>query len=199
VRASWIFVTWTGAGSPRAPRTRDEALQIATAAHNDLVHGADLPTLAKRLSDDPTGRHGGALGMFAPGTYAPPVEAAIAAIAEGAISPVTELADGFAIFRREVPDEVRVTWALWEFEGANRSRATRSQQAALTLANEAVTALRGAKAPPTSDQGSGPQGDLIGRLQWPPDLDRALFLLQPGTVSEPMLTPEGWMVLQRAP
>lgn len=198
MRASWIFVTWSGAGTPRTPRSREEARQIATAAHNDLIHGADLPALAKRLSDDPTGRHGGALGMFAPGTYTQPAEATIAALAENAVSPVTDLGDGYAIFRREVPDEVRVTWALWEFQGANRSHASRSEQAALTLATDAASALRDGGSLPNADQRSAAGGDLIGRQQWPPDLDRAIFLLQPGAVSDPVRTPEGWMVLQRA-
>lgn len=198
MRASWVYVTWTGAGAPRTPRTREEARQIATAAHNDLIHGADLPAIAKRLSDDPTGRHGGALGMFAPGTYTLPVEAAIAALAENAVSPVTDLGDGFAIFRREVPDEVRVSWALWGFQGANHSRAGRTEQAALALATDAATAARRGDALPPADQASDAGGDLIGRQQWPPDLDRAIFLLQPGAVSDPVRTPEGWMVLQRA-
>lgn len=197
MRASWIYVTWTGAGTPRTPRTREEARQIATAAHNDLLHGADLPALAKRLSDDPTGRHGGALGMFAPGTYTQPVEAAIAALAENAVSPVTDLGDGYAIFRRDVPDEVRVTWALWGYQGAHHSHASRSEQAALALATDAASALRSGGSLPTADQMSATGGDLIGRQQWPPDLDRAIFLLQPGAVSDPLLTPQGWMVLQR--
>lgn len=164
------------------------------------VHaGADLAALARSESDEPrTARRDGLLGTFEPGTFAPALEAAVAAVDAG-LGPLAETPDGFHVVERLALDEVVVHHLTWGWKGATRAAATRSREAALQLATEAVASLRSGTAPADlrADARSVPEGDRIGRRQWSADLEARAFALSPGEVSDPIDTPLGIVVLSR--
>lgn len=198
-RASWILLRWTGSapGPTQPQRTEADAAALALSVRNDLMHGADLASLARRLSDDPTGRHGGGLGTFEAGTYDPLVEAAVASVPAGAVARPVRLPEGWAVVKREPLDEAWVRWWTWSFAGARSATSRRSESSARDAAAAAAATLRDRGEVDGADAEGPDGGERLGRLQWSPDLDAAVFALAPGQVSDPIRTPDGWMVVAR--
>ena len=193
--ASWLLVAWAGAEGSSATRTEAEARALASSLHNDAAHGADFAALARRSSDHPSGRRGGWLGAVEAGTLDPAIEAAIASVQPGQVGPVVRLPTGYAVVRRDPLDELHVAWAEWTWKGARGARATRSHTDARQLAADAADAWRAGEPPAGADVWT-PE-EVLGRLQWPVDLDARVARLRPGEISEPLETPWGVLVVRR--
>jgi protein-export membrane protein SecD len=65
------------------------------------VEGADFAALAKKYSDDPTGKKGGDLGTFTRGMMVPSFEAAAFSLAKGAVSDPVETQFGYHLIRAD--------------------------------------------------------------------------------------------------
>lgn len=103
--ASHILISYAGArrASPETKRTKEQAQklaeQIAKKAH---ARGADFAALAKRYTEDPSGKtNGGKLGTFQRGRMVAEFDQATFALAPGETSGVIETAFGFHIIYRE--------------------------------------------------------------------------------------------------
>lgn len=199
MRARHLLVAYEGALGSRALRSREEALALAKDRWRQVAAGANLETLAISGSDDVTARRGGMLGTFSPGTFAGPIESAVAATPVGELTPLVETPWGFHVVRRLALDEVNVQHLTFGWRGALRSSATRSRDAALQEATRAMEALR-AGTPAwqiASDARSPRQGDRVGRRQWSAPLENAAFSLAVGEVSQPIESATGFVVIQR--
>jgi len=94
------------AGSMVAPRnggkplSEEEALNKAMLIDQQLKHGADFATLARKVSDDKgTADRGGALGPFSPGMLPPEIESKVLALKVGEISEPLTTRYGIHIFK----------------------------------------------------------------------------------------------------
>jgi len=103
IEASHILVSYQGAtrAKPTVTRTREEALalaaQLAVKAHEP---GTDFATLAKDVSDGPSGVEGGALPRFGRQQMVKPFSDAAFALQPGEISGVVETNFGFHVIKR---------------------------------------------------------------------------------------------------
>jgi peptidyl-prolyl cis-trans isomerase NIMA-interacting 1 len=95
-----IQVGWSGSWRSPATRTRDEARARIEAALARLAAGEDFAAVAREVSDDPSGRQGGDLGVVAPGQLVPAFEDAAFALLPGQRSAVIETPYGFHVVER---------------------------------------------------------------------------------------------------
>lgn len=93
IRASHILVSTDG-------RSDAEAKAEIDAIRTRIVDGADFGDVAAEVSDCPSGRQGGDLGMFGKGMMVPEFESAAFALEVGALSDVVETAFGYHIIVR---------------------------------------------------------------------------------------------------
>jgi peptidyl-prolyl cis-trans isomerase SurA len=87
-----------------SPVEVETARAKAESIHKRAVAGDDFAALAKQYSDDDSKAKGGELGSFAPGDIMEPIEAAIANLNAGQISPVARTKYGFHILKLEEHD-----------------------------------------------------------------------------------------------
>lgn len=198
VDADVIRVAWTGAEGPppRSPRGEQEASAEAARLAQALRDGADPAATARAASDDATAGRGGRLGLTPTRRLNPALADALGRVAPGAVfGPVATPTGWWTGVRRPV-EAVAATWVQVGFDGAHGASSRRSREQARAVAVAATDSLRAGLPPAEADA----QGhDRLGPGQWPPALYEALKRLAPGEVSEPILTPQGWMVVQRDP
>jgi parvulin-like peptidyl-prolyl isomerase len=105
VTASHILIAYAGAraASDATKRTKEQAQKLAEeVAAKAHARGADFAALAKRYTEDPSGKtNGGKLGSFERGRLVKPFEDAVFALPPGQVSGVVETAFGFHIIHRE--------------------------------------------------------------------------------------------------
>jgi peptidyl-prolyl cis-trans isomerase SurA len=205
--ASQILVAWKGAVAAPATVTRDEAAAktLADDVHARLVAGEDFATVAAANSDAPSGRRGGSIGVFLPGTMIPDVETAIAAVNIGQLTPVIRTPFGFVVLRRDAVVEARAAHVLAAFVGAERSQSPRTRDVALARITDALRRIDagedfGAVARELSDDPTAIAGGEIGIVapgQMVPAFETALFALKPGQHSGVVETPYGFHVILR--
>jgi peptidyl-prolyl cis-trans isomerase SurA len=199
---SHILIAWDGAlASPRATgRTRDEARAFALDLHRRLTTGADFAQLARKHSDCPSGARGGWLGGTRPGTMVEEFEQAVASIAPGHLTPVTETSFGFHIIRRDAVTDVELSVVLLSI-GDHRSLPEATDRA-----NQLRDEIRAGKAFAdiarwhSEDRITAPQGGSFGvvaRGHLPPALENSAFMLAPDEISAPIPTPWGVYLLRR--
>jgi peptidyl-prolyl cis-trans isomerase SurA len=198
VDATVVRVAWTGADGPppRAPRGPEDARAEAARLAQALREGADPAQTATAASDDATAPRGGRLGLTPAVRLDPALADAIGRVAPGQVFGPVRTPTGWWTGVRRAPEVARVTWAQVGFDGAHRATSRRSRDQARAVAVAATDALR-AGLPPSEADAQGV--DRVGPGQWPPALFDALRRLAPGEVSEPILTPQGWLVLRREP
>jgi protein-disulfide isomerase len=101
-RVRHILVQYQGAREAHVARTREQALQKATALRAQLGQApTTFAELARKESDCSSARQGGELGRFTVGELEPTMEIALFALEPGAISEVIETPFGFHILLRE--------------------------------------------------------------------------------------------------
>ncbi|TVQ90043.1 MAG: hypothetical protein EA397_13885 [Deltaproteobacteria bacterium] len=197
---SHILISHRDASHHRHDRSLDEARSLAEQLLDHLERGEDFAALARRHSDDPSRGRGGWLGTYATGTYLPEFEAAVASVPPGSIGPLAETTHGVHIVRREPVVEAEARHLLLQV-GKGRSdaealaaiRALRHRH----IQGESFDSLARAHSEHQATRSEGGQLGLIGRGQLVPDLERAIFELEPGQVSQPVRTPWGWHLLLR--
>jgi len=100
VRASHILFMYKGSDRSAATRSKEEALREAEHVKQQLADGENFASLAKHLSDCPSGRAGGDLGAFGRGQMTPNFEQAAFALDVGDISDVVETPFGYHVILR---------------------------------------------------------------------------------------------------
>lgn len=116
LEASHILVSYKGASSAdeSVTRTKDEALAVATEIKAKLDAGENFETLAKQLSDGPSGKQGGSLGTFGLGTMVPVFEQVAVSQVKGQISEPTETQFGYHIIRTDSVPALQSNRASYE-------------------------------------------------------------------------------------
>jgi len=101
--ASHILIAYKGATavSESVTRSKEEALALAQDLKKQLDQGADFAALAKKYSDDGSGKSGGSLGTFVRGAMVAPFEQAAFALPQGGISEPAESQFGYHIIRAD--------------------------------------------------------------------------------------------------
>lgn len=208
--ASHVLIAYAQAmqAAPSVTRTRDEARALAEKVREEAIApGADFAALAKKQSDDPTGRRGGSLGAFDTGKMVQEFEDAVRAIGAGEITPVVETPFGFHVIRRDLVLEVHCAQLMVGFATAERPipGVTRSKEDARARIEAAQKEIDSGTdwATVVSRYGDGnlthDGGDLgwFGRRQLMPALDDAAFNLDVGARSDIVESPAGFHLLKR--
>ena len=207
VRVRHILLAWAGASkaSPNLRRSREEAWIEAEKALSRLHAGEDFGDLAAELSDDASGDRGGELGTIEVGQMNPVFEAMAFSLEEAAFSPVIETPFGFHILKREPLIEIRIRHILVQWEGARKSDASRSQDEALSRAEEALKRLHQSEEPEAiaqeySEAPAGLRGGDLGFFQLGqmlPRFEEVTFALEAGEISDIMETELGYHIFIR--
>jgi len=203
-----ILVAYKGAMRATVQRGKEEALKLAKElAGKARKDPAGFAELAKKHSDGPSGPRGGDLGSWPKGQMVPEFDKAIEGLKVGEISDPVETAFGYHVMiRREPPPLFAGAHILIAYAGSMRSKATRTKEEALKLAQELATQARNNPAgfaelaKKNSDGPSAPRGGSLGR--WPkgrmvPAFDQTIEKLKIGEVSDPVETPFGYHVIIR--
>jgi parvulin-like peptidyl-prolyl isomerase len=221
--ARHVLVAWKGAGRSGATRTKEEARARAEEALAELRKpGADFADVSNRYSDDAAAKtQGGFLGIFERGTMVPVFQSAVESLPEGGISGVVESDFGFHLIQRLTLREALdiesrgfagAEVAVFPWQGLPGPRGappvSKTKEQALSDAKAAVEALRKGAGfdalPPTLGAVPLQPGWRMpfqrGRLrpEFAP-LERAVFGLETGKVSDPVESPIGWLVTRRLP
>jgi len=204
--ASHILISWEGAPRSTATRSEVEAAALARDLHQQVLDGADLAELARTHSDGPSGPRGGSLGVYATGTMVPSFERATASVDVGEIAPLVKSPFGWHIIRRDAVREAHAAHVLVSWEGAWRSKQTRTKAEARARAEKALSDLQGgssfadvARAMSDDTRTADKGGDLgvVAPGQFLPPFEEALFALEPGTTSGIVETDYGFHIVQR--
>ncbi len=193
--ATHLVIAFDGATSPpHTPRSRDQAQELAADLH-ERVTAETIEALAREASDEPTGRRGGRLGVWATGTMDRDFERCVGATAVGAIGPVCETAFGFHVLRRDPVVEAEGSLLVARFDDPVAS------QAAFDRLGAALVRVRKEDPGPVAAE---LELDLVrlgvvGPGQLLPSVEAALFAAAPGTSSEPIATPGAWVAVWRTP
>lgn len=100
VHVAQVLVTWQGAASSKATRTKEEARAQAQLAYERLAAGEPFETVARELSDGAAGLRGGDLGWFTQGQFTPAWESVAFALEPGQTSSPFETNVGYHVLRR---------------------------------------------------------------------------------------------------
>ncbi len=204
--ASHILIGWTGALRSTADRTEADAEALAQELHAKVADGEDLAALARIYSDGPSGPRGGSLGVYATGTMVPSFERVVASVGVGELAPLVKTPFGWHVVRRDAVVEAHAAHILVTWEGAWRSKQTRSREQARSRAEEARAALEKGRpfvdvaARFSDDARTAERGGDLGLVapgQFLPPFEEALFALEPGGVSEVVESAYGFHLIQR--
>lgn len=217
-----IVVGWKGLKGSGVARSKEEALALAQAIRAEAVKpGADFAVLARGRSEDRVaGPQGGFVGFLVDdGIVDPAFLKILGSLAVGEISQPIDGADGWRVVLRIAPAEAHAILAASSgaFIAARFPDATcvdavkdRTKEAALADARKAAEALRtgqrfedvapALRAVPFRKQGWLARVMRRGTAlpEYRP-LEDALFATAIGSVSDPVDTPIGWVVLRRVP
>ena len=190
--ATHLLVAYEGAAGASVERTKAEAEALAT----ELLEQADpgsLPTLARKHSDDPTGRRGGRLGVWKTGRMAIEFERCVSAAEVGQLGPLCETPFGFHIVRRDPVEEA---------SGEQLTLRYTDRDAAVASIEAIRNAISDGKSMSDAAAEHGATFILLEDVapgQLVPDVEKALFGLDPQGVSEPIETPGAFHLVKRGP
>lgn len=213
IAASHILVAWTGVRDcpDGLQRNRQQAEERARRIALLLRTGrGELGDLARRYSDDPTAqRNAGYLGVFRRGEMQSVLEKLVSTLAEGEIGGPVATPYGWHIVRREPVLKVRLHHLLvahrLAVDADRRVKRDRAEAARIAAALQAKLSQPNvdpcALAATFSDD---PQNRrLCGDLGWiepgflEPEVERAIFALQPGEISQVVETVYGFHIFWR--
>lgn len=194
--ATHLVVAWDGAElSPRSGRSRDDAMTLATELHHRATPET-LEALAREASDEPTGRRGGRLGVWATGLMDRQFERCVAATEVGAIGAVCETPFGFHVLRRDPVIEADGSLLVARFAPDDEA----ASEAARARLEAALDRVRREDPGPVAAELELELERLgtVGPGQLLPSVETALFALDPGAASPPIATPGAWVAVVRA-
>jgi len=211
--ASHVLVSYQGAEHSPAgvTRSREEAHERARRIAILLRTGnGELAALARRYSDDPSAaRNEGYLGSFARGELEPELEKALLALDVGEIGGPVETPLGWHVIRREPLRIVRIHHLLIAHRDANQvsSGVTRDRDEAARIAralHRKVVCDGADLCDLTARFSDDPENRLVcGDLGWiepgllRPEVEKAVFALQPGEVSPVIESDYGFHIFWR--
>jgi len=214
-----LLVAYQGAqdAPPEQTRTKEQALARAQLMREMALAGDPMSALIPEYSDRPNASSD--MGVFRLRTSDPtprdaPMIAAASALQVGGISAPVETPEGYLVMERRRdpavgPEEISARHILIAFAGSPQpvGNATRSEAEARARAEEAMLKARAPNADwnalaaeytdePGSDQTGGDLGHF-GRGRMVPAFERAAFKLQVNEISDVVLSPFGFHVIQR--
>ncbi|MFK7931410.1 MAG: peptidylprolyl isomerase [Myxococcota bacterium] len=168
------------------------ALGRQAIARRRIQSGEAFETVARSMSEHPSGRRGGALGTYETGTMDPAFERAVASVAVGELAPVVQTESAVYLIRRDAVHEVRVR-ILTLPAGPDAARLANRAREQL-LSGESMEAVAASAQVPTGQT----QVQRVGRGQLLPIIERAAIKLGPNQVSAVVESPMGLHVIQGA-
>jgi peptidyl-prolyl cis-trans isomerase D len=201
-RASHILLKLPpGASADATARLERRARSLLKAARG----GADFADLARKHSEDGSGKSGGDLGLFPRGQMAPEFEEAAFSLPVGAISDLVRTPYGFHIIKvtearagRTVPlEEVRepIREEL-KMEKAGEEAQKRSADLARAAAGGKLEVVARSQGLEVRETGPVHEGDALPALAASQAVVARMLTLAPGEVSPPVPTPAGQVVVQ---
>ncbi len=120
--ASHILIQYKGADRADATvtRTKEEAKTQIENIQKQLKSGANFQTLARQVSDGPSKKLAGSLGVIQRGQMVEPFETAAFALTQGQLSEIVETPFGYHIIRSDkaaASTPAKVSYALLTFKG----------------------------------------------------------------------------------
>ncbi len=100
VGASHILLMYAGSSRSSATRSKDDALTEIQGYKQMIDDGIEFEALARANSDCPSGKDGGALGVFGKGQMVPEFEQAAFNMNVGEVSGVVETSFGYHLIKR---------------------------------------------------------------------------------------------------
>jgi peptidyl-prolyl cis-trans isomerase C len=100
VGASHILLMYAGSSRSTATRSKDDALKEIQGYKQMMDDGIEFEALARANSDCPSGKDGGALGVFGKGQMVPEFEQAAFSMNVGDVSDVVETSFGYHLIKR---------------------------------------------------------------------------------------------------
>ena len=186
VKGRHILIAYQKAWRAETPRNKVEAIKKATQIQNWALEGYDFGDLALKYSDDPSYIQKGYIGLIQPGDMIIEFENALFSLDYNEISELVETGFGYHIIQRLPLDEAELYHILVQWEGASRSKVSRSKEEARArakLVDEELMIL-----PPSAIAklySDGPMGSRGGYLGWiernelDPDFAKTIFALSP--------------------
>ncbi len=210
-QAAEILVTYTGARKykPKTPRDREQAKQLAEQLLGRIRAGEDFFELARKYSDMHNSDKGGIYRIFRKGTKHPKFEEIVTGLAVGQVSDVIETSTGFHIVKRLPVRRIElrkiqidyVAGDLLAFEPGKRTR-KEAQRLAYDIyrrITEEGADFASMATLYSEGNGSGKGGDIgfVGRgeLAWP--VEKLVFALEPGQVSEVIESGTAFLIFKR--
>ncbi len=211
-QAAEIVFTYTGAAkyTPRQPRTRAEAAELARQVHQRLLAGASFEAQARAHSDLTNHARGGFYPIFRKGMRHPDFEKIVWNIPAGGLSEIVETRTGFHIVSRWPVRRISGRVLRFDFlpEDADRRLVDLpDREEARALAVRARALLRSgadfATLVARNARGEAPrQGGLVerfGRGEIPYAVERVAFGLQVGQVSGVIEAEGAFFLFKRLP
>jgi peptidyl-prolyl cis-trans isomerase SurA len=208
-----ILVQYAGAyGAPAdVHRSRASADSLIRSLHDRAAAGEDFADLARRYSDDVSGKDGGAIAALREGD-APPIFLRTAmALAPGALSEVFESPLGFHLVQRRNMDPIAAQHILIAYQGAVNAPDSlrRTRQEALDLAervhaevNHPDASFAVAARIYSDDEKTRPRNGFLGtfvRGTMDTNFEEAAFALKEFEISPVVETPYGFHIIRRVP
>lgn len=209
----WTSNLYTQADYEREkPELEADAKARAEAAWKELAAGKDFAALARERSDDHTAKDGGDLGRHWKNRYGSEADQKLAALKPGETSPPIATPRGFLVARataRKDGYEFRARHLLLSTQIAGQAdaafrekRLADARSEAARLRDEIVSGKRKFEevaAERSDDRGTRPRGGDLGKFatgEMVPEFEAACLALEPGAVSEPVVTSFGVHLVQ---
>ncbi len=212
-QVSEIVISYLGAArySPRTPRSRERALQLANEIHQRLQEGSSFEDEAQRFSDLPNHDRGGFFPIFQKGTQSEKFEEIVWALALGGISKVTETPTGFHIVKRWPVKRINIRMIKFSYRTVpledlveyipDRQEALQQAERFLAEATKPnadfVEVL--ARTLNYDTKGQGARQEKIGRGILPFKIENAAFSLGLGQMSDIIEADSSFTVVKRVP
>jgi peptidyl-prolyl cis-trans isomerase SurA len=188
------------------PAAEPEVRRFVDDVVGQLRRGVPFPAAATQFSQSQTALQGGDMGWVRPGEFDPAVGSVVSQMPPGAIANPIRVPGGFQIVSlrqkretgRELATLVTIRQAFFPFTSALNPQAPTDQQ---RQAVERARALEGRACPAVeaaargSDRPADPGGALRLDTMQPAALRNIVGGLQVGRASQPLVTPEGVLVL----
>ena len=216
-----VLVAYRGAKDAVATRTKEEALALALKAAAEIAKpGADFAAVSHAYSDDKASdRFGGFMGIFEAGALDAGLEQSLRKLAIGQVSAVIESPFGLHVIQRMsladgrpllAKSRIAFVGAQFIFGSGEDPRGLRSKEKALSDAKTTVALLRGGTPFEALPKELGaqpfPRRVFLARthkigtiLEAYKPLEDALVSVAEGAVTDPVVTPGGWIVARRLP
>ncbi|MBX6742284.1 MAG: peptidylprolyl isomerase [Acetobacteraceae bacterium] len=189
------------------PDTESETRRFVEEVIRQLRSGTPFPVVATQFSQSQTALQGGDLGWVRKEELDPEVASVVERMPPGAISNPIRVPGGYQIVTlrqkresgRDIATMLTVRQAFFPFQGAldvnNPTQQQRDQvEKARRLSESARSCEAVERASASQDRPSNP-GEIRLESVNPPPLRNLLAGLQPGRASQPIITPEGVIVM----